>query len=162
MGHTVIDGGEPTGRRIAKQRVLPIRFLLGLVVVGLVVIWFYAFFLAPSGNPDRMKDRAWPSAAELRCAVARDTITALPTARHSKSPVERAAVIDEATGVLSELVSDLGSLAGGSDDDLDLVKRWLDDSANVSKLIRWFYWSCALMILIDLTGVLSTICTVGW
>ena len=123
----MIDGGEPTGRRIAKQRVLPIRFLLGLVVVGLVVMWFYAFFLAPSGNPDRMRDRTWPSAAELRCAVARDTITALPTARHSNSPAERAAVIDEATRVLSELVSDLGSLAGGSDNDLELVKRWLDD-----------------------------------
>ncbi|MBG31044.1 MAG: hypothetical protein CMI31_13755 [Opitutae bacterium] len=36
------------------------------------------------------------------------------------------------------------------------TKRWLDDSANVSKLIRWFYWSCALMILIDL------IFSLGW
>jgi hypothetical protein len=90
-------------------------------------MWFYAFFLAPSGNPDRMRDRAWPSAAELRCAAARDAIAALPTARRSSSPAERAAVIDEATMVLSELVSELGSLPGSSGDDLDLVKRWLDD-----------------------------------
>jgi hypothetical protein len=27
--------------------------------------------------------------------------------------------------------------------------RWLDDSANVKKLLRWFYWACALIVVID-------------
>jgi len=28
-------------------------------------------------------------------------------------------------------------------------KRWLDDPNNVKKLIRWFYWTCAILLLID-------------
>ena len=31
----------------------------------------------------------------------------------------------------------------------DEPKRWLDEPGNVKKLIRWFYWSCVLIILID-------------
>jgi hypothetical protein len=35
-------------------------------------------------------------------------------------------------------------------------KRWLDDPNNVKKLIRGFYWTCAVIILIDL------VYSIGW
>ena len=31
----------------------------------------------------------------------------------------------------------------------DEPKRWLDDPANVQRLLRWFYWACALIVVID-------------
>ena len=34
--------------------------------------------------------------------------------------------------------------------------RWLDDPSNVKKLIRGFYWTCAVIILIDL------VFSIGW
>ena len=37
-----------------------------------------------------------------------------------------------------------------SETETEETKRWLDDPGNVGKLIRWFYWSCGLIILIDL------------
>jgi hypothetical protein len=27
--------------------------------------------------------------------------------------------------------------------------RWLDDPANVKRLLHWFYWACALIVVID-------------
>ena len=97
------------------------------MVTGLIVMWFYAFLLAPSGNPDRMEDRAWPTTAERRCAEARDAINALPPASEADSPLERSNYLEEGSRILHALVLDLSSLPGGSDSDQDLVARWLDD-----------------------------------
>jgi TRAP-type C4-dicarboxylate transport system permease small subunit len=35
-------------------------------------------------------------------------------------------------------------------------KRWLDDPANVQRLLRWFYWACALIVVIDV------VYSLGW
>ena len=123
----MIDGDSPASHRPEGCRARPGRLILVTVVAGLIGMWFYAFLLAPSGNPDRMEDRAWPTSAERRCAEARDAIDALPPARDSGSPLKRSDHLEEGTGILETMVSDLGSLPGGSASDRYLVARWLED-----------------------------------
>ena len=123
----MIDSDPPASRRPKGRRARPSRLILVTVVAGLIGMWFYAFLLAPSGNPDRMEDRTWPTSAERRCAEARDAIDALPPARDSGSPLERSDHLEEGTEILETMVSDLGSLPGGSAGDRDLVARWLED-----------------------------------
>ena len=123
----MIDGDPPAGHRPEVRRGRPGRLILVTVVAGLIGMWFYAFLLAPSGNPDRMADRIWPTSAERRCAEARNAIDALPSARDSGSPLERSDHLEEGTEILETMVSDLGSLPGGSANDRDLVSRWLED-----------------------------------
>lgn len=117
----------PAGDRPENRATLPIRLILLVVVVGLIVMWIYAFFLAPSGNPDRMEDRTWPASAERRCAKAREAIDALPQARDSGSPLERSNQLKEGTKILKTMVSDLSSLPSKSAGDHELISRWLAD-----------------------------------
>jgi len=123
----VIDGDPPASHRPEGRRARPGRLILVTVVAGLIGMWFYAFLLAPSGNPDRMEDRTWPTSAERRCAEARDAIDALPPAYQSGSPFERSDYLEKGTEILKNMVSDLGSLPGGSASDRDLAARWLED-----------------------------------
>jgi len=123
----VTDGDPPASHRPEGHRARPGRLILVAVVAGLIGMWFYAFLLAPSGNPDRMEDRTWPTSAGHRCAEARDAIDALPTARDSGSLLERSDHLEKGTKILETMVSDLGSLPGGSADDRKLVARWLED-----------------------------------
>tara|TARA_B100002049_G_scaffold228753_1_gene203582 strand:- start:375 stop:914 length:540 start_codon:yes stop_codon:yes gene_type:complete len=123
----VIDGGPSASPRPKGRRARPGRLILVTVVAGLIGMWFYAFLLAPSGNPDRMEDRTWPTSAERRCAEARDAIETLPPAYQSGSPFERSDYLEKGTEILKNMVSDLGSLPGGSASDRDLAARWLED-----------------------------------
>ncbi len=123
----MIDSDPPVSHRPEGRRARPGRLILVAVVAGLIGMWFYAFLLAPSGNPDRMEDRTWPTSAERRCAEARDAIDALPPAYQSGSPFERSDYLEKGTEILKNMVSDLGSLPGGSASDRDLAARWLED-----------------------------------
>ena len=104
-----------------------VRTLVGLVAVAMVVLWVYAFLLAPSGNPDRLQDRAWPEAAQKRCLEARAVIDSLPSAAQATSPANRAVDLDLATDVLGAMVAALALMPGGIDAATHLVEMWLDD-----------------------------------
>ena len=106
-----------------------VRTLLGLLGVAMVVLWVYAFFIAPSGNPDRLQDRSWPEMAQQRCLEARAVIDTLPRAAAATSPADRADDLDLATDVLADMVADLALLPGGIDDDTRLIVMWLEDWA---------------------------------
>jgi len=106
-----------------------VRTLLGLLGVAMVVLWVYAFFIAPSGNPDRLQDRSWPEMAQQRCLEARAVIDTLPRAAAATSPADRADDLDLATDVLADMVADLALLPGGIDDDARLIGMWLEDWA---------------------------------
>tara|TARA_B100000029_G_scaffold205678_1_gene203544 strand:+ start:178 stop:702 length:525 start_codon:yes stop_codon:yes gene_type:complete len=111
----------------ANHRTLVLRAFLAVLVGAMGVLWVYAFFLAPSGNPDRVEDRAWATAAEARCAQALSEIALLPTAASAPDPATRADDLDEATAVVRAMVDDLAALSGGTEDDRDLVAHWLAD-----------------------------------
>ena len=106
-----------------------VRMLLGLLGVAMVVLWVYAFFIAPSGNPDRLQDRSWPEMAQQQCLEARAVINTLPRAAEATSPADRADDLDLATDVLADMVADMALLPGGIDDDTRLVGMWLEDWA---------------------------------
>ena len=106
-----------------------VRTLLGLLGLAMVVLWVYAFFIAPSGNPDRLQDRSWPEMAQQRCLEARAVIDTLPRAAAATSPADRADDLDLATDVLADMVADLALLPGGIDDDTRLIGMWLEDWA---------------------------------
>ena len=104
-----------------------LRIFLTLLVVAMGVLWYYAFFLAPSGNPDRMEDRSWPETAQALCLEARAELERLPTARQADTPSERAGDLDEATVIVRQLVDDMGRIPGGTVHDRSLVTLWLAD-----------------------------------
>jgi len=111
----------------AGPSTMALRAFLTILVVAMVVLWVYAFFLAPSGNPDRLEDRSWPVAAEARCLVARTAIAELPPAARAPDVATRADDIDLATDVVVNLVADLGQLSGGTADDHMMIEKWLAD-----------------------------------
>ena len=115
----------PTPVRSDSRRFV-VRTLVGLLAVAMVVLWVYAFLLAPSGNPDRLQDRSWPEAAQERCLEARAVIDTLPSAAQATSPADRADDLDLATDVLVAMVADLAAFLGGIDD-AHLIGMWLDD-----------------------------------
>ncbi|MDE0928117.1 MAG: hypothetical protein OSA06_05080 [Acidimicrobiales bacterium] len=104
-----------------------VRFALSLLVLSLAVFWFWALLLAPSGNPDRLEDRTWATSAEARCAAFRVELAALPAATEATTPDQRADQIDVVSALLSEMLSDLESLSGGTVDDQQMVALWLSD-----------------------------------
>ncbi|MYG93725.1 MAG: hypothetical protein F4138_01835 [Acidimicrobiia bacterium] len=87
--------------------------LAGLFWIG-ATIWFFG-----DENPDRIQNRAWVAAAEVRCATARDQLTQLPQAREATDLADRANQIDAATAVLTEMTVDLAaSTPAGADGEL--------------------------------------------
>ena len=89
-------------------------FLKVVIVAGLVGLWVYAFFFAPSGNPDRIENGEWIEKAELVCSQALDEISLLPLAKESRTPADRADVIAQGTQVLEKMKNvGLHGLPGG-------------------------------------------------
>ncbi|HCV35677.1 MAG TPA: hypothetical protein DF783_02040 [Acidimicrobiaceae bacterium] len=108
-------------------RLTPGRVFLGLLVLAMASMWFYAFFLARSGNPDRLDDGFWAEAAEARCVEMLEDIAAIAPASSVTNPASRAADLDEATVVLSAMVTDLRALEPGTHEDAFLIGNWLAD-----------------------------------
>ena len=102
-----------------------LRAFLVLLVLAMGVLWIYAFFLAPSGNPDRLQDRAWSTAAEIQCAEALARISLLPTAASASDPADRAEDLDAATAIVRSLADDLTALSGGTNEDKEIIAQWL-------------------------------------
>ena len=104
-----------------------VRFGLIVLVISLIIFWFWAFFLAPSGNPDRIEDRVWADNAEQLCVEFRQQLSDFPLATTANSPESRAELIEEVTGLLDSLVLSLQSLNGGTENDRFLIESWLSD-----------------------------------
>ena len=77
-----------------------VRFGLIALVASLIIFWLWAFFLAPSGNPDRIEDRAGANSAENLCAEFREKLSDLPLASTAESPESRASMIEEVNVLL--------------------------------------------------------------
>ena len=104
------------------------------VVVLLAAMWFYAFFIADTAPGDRLHDGAWAAQAEATCRPFRAQIDALAPARsfatiepRTAALAQRAAVVDQATDVLAQMVADLRRSQPANDDDRLLVVAWLAD-----------------------------------
>lgn len=113
---------EPAGPRITPNRVF-----LSLLVLAMGCMWFYAFFLARSGNPDRLEDMSWAHAAEIRCTEMLSEMDGIRRASEVVTPAERAADLDKATLIMAAMVTDLRLIKPGSHDDGVLIGAWLGD-----------------------------------
>jgi nitrogen regulatory protein PII-like uncharacterized protein len=111
-------------RRITVGRVLAI-----MVVVGLVGFWIYAFSpLAPDQKADGLADDAFVGAANARCKAATQAIDALPAAKDSATPADRAVVVDQGTAIVASMVTELrAQTANATGRDRELLDQWFAD-----------------------------------
>lgn len=100
-----------------------------LVVLGITVMWIYAFSGAAAKDPpDLLDDATFSRAAEPVCAATMERLDALPAARDATSPEQRAVTVRQANEMLSAMVDDLEGLVPDSGDrDERITGLWLDD-----------------------------------
>lgn len=104
------------------------RVMTVLVVLALIGFWAWILSGAPRrASPDRLSNRNLVAASARRCRAARQVIDALPSAPESKTAVERAAVVDQATDELDRLVADLTKKTPPSGADAVRFKGWLKE-----------------------------------
>jgi hypothetical protein len=115
----VTDTATPTGTTptAPAQPRRWVRYLLATVVLGIVVMWVYAFVFAPREGVYRVSDDAWRTSAEAICAAAETERMQLadtgggyigdPTLEQMR---QRAAIVDEATDVVEQMLDDVVAL----------------------------------------------------
>jgi hypothetical protein len=106
---------------------------LTVVVASLVGMWIYVLYLAfvPGRQPpiDRLDNPAFAEAAQARCHKAVRAVDKLPNASQSKSPSDRADVVDRANRTFAAMLTDLDGmtrLAPPGDERLH-TREWLAD-----------------------------------
>jgi len=112
-----------------KSNFVPTASLLLKIVAvaGIMGLWAYAFFFAPSGNPDRVENEVWLEKAETICSQALNEIDLLPLAKEAKTPADRAELIAQGTRVLEKMKASLAGLALNSEKDNFNTDSWLSD-----------------------------------
>ena len=102
-------------------------FLKVAIIAGIAGLWAYAFFFAPSGNPDRIENEEWLEKAEQICSRALEQIALLPSASEARTPTDRAESIARGTRVLEKMNADLADLPLDSEKDKFNTVSWLSD-----------------------------------
>lgn len=103
--------------------------VLGVVVMlALAVFWTVVFLGIPKKeNPDRLDDRAFVERTIVRCDGLLEDLAALPNAAFTDDPLERADVLDEATGLVETMVDEIEADAPTSGDDAVSLRGWIGD-----------------------------------
>ena len=100
------------------------------VMVGVATVLFWAWILTggpKAPNPDKLDDRAYVSFAQQRCIRLTTEVAGLPNAITAETAAERADVIDEANGLISNMVDDLEDRAPTEGDDGKRLRGWIAD-----------------------------------
>lgn len=118
---TAPDAEHPPSR----WRITPGRVLAGVVIVGSLALWIYAFVLASPRMVDRLDDRTFPTAAEPVCRAAVEEVRSLPKSQESTTPADRAAVLSTATTRLRQMTAELRTLVPASADAAG-INLWID------------------------------------
>ena len=103
-----------------------VSLLLFLSIIG---FWIWALSpLAPQGHPDKLNDSTFAAAAKPFCESTERRIDALPLALTTKTPEERADLIDLGTQIYRDLIGDLSSIAPDpTSTDGRIVILWIED-----------------------------------
>jgi hypothetical protein len=127
MSAALAERPRRTAHRLAVAAVV-------VVVLVLVAMWIYAFFLADTSSPDRLRDRAWAAQAQATCKPFADRIAALPPARQfadiqpkTAGLLQRAPVVDDVTELLGQMVAQLRLSTPADANGRQLVAAWLAD-----------------------------------
>jgi hypothetical protein len=105
--------------------------LLGLVCVGFLGMWIYAFVFASKEGVYFVTDSTWRSAAEQRCAAAADDRAALATDVGGRitdpTPeqlTQRADVVDRATDTIEAMIADITDIPVEGERNRLRVEQW--------------------------------------
>lgn len=114
----------PTGRsRVARTAVIA-------VVAALVAMWGYVLYLAVGpgrqDSPDRLEHPTFAAEAQAACDAANDEVRELPTAAETRSPAERAEVLDRANAIYGGLLDELLAIAPDGEEG-EIVTQWVAD-----------------------------------
>ena len=120
------DGPPERDRSLRRKLVLT---LVAVFTIGSFAMWIYILFIYDPGLLiDELPDKAFPTAAEEVCAGAVTRVEGLPEAQTATDNVDRAAVVAEANGYLTDMVEELRGLAPTQPpESAEAVNEWLDD-----------------------------------
>ena len=108
--------------RIGMWLVVGVGIASGLLWAG-AIIWGSA---ADPKPVNWKEDRAFFEAAEPICKAAIDEIDTYPLAHESETPADRAVVIRQTTGVITNMIAELRGLVPEGEDG-EWITMWLDD-----------------------------------
>lgn len=113
-----------------RQRL--VRVLLTVMVAGFAAFWIWALFFASKQAVNRIDDRAWASRGEQICLEATELRLELADLRTivNAGPEmirERAAIIDNATEILDDMIDDLVAVAPTDLKGQEIVPLWEAD-----------------------------------
>lgn len=143
--HTVTP---PTASDQPSMQQRLVRILLTVVVAGFAAFWIWALFFASKEAVNRIDDRDWAARGELICVDATEQrleLTDLRTIADGGPEliIERAAVLDDATDILDQMVDDLIAVPPSDVKGQGIVPLWeadyriyLQDRRNYSDQLR--------------------------
>ena len=108
------------------------RFVIGICIVGLLVMWIYAFGFASKESVNKIGDQKWTARAEEICKKAEEQRLALVDLRQisdagANALTERAAIIDEATDTLDNAVKEISAISPTDEKGKAIVPLWIAD-----------------------------------
>ena len=114
----------------ARQTIARTAIVVAVLLTS--AMWLYAFVFASREAVNKIEDSSWQQRAERLCAAALLERLALADFRliEDAGPdalAERAAIVDEATDILEEMVRDIASVSPKDDKGRALVPQWLAD-----------------------------------
>ena len=105
---------------------------LGVILVLIGAMWFYAFVFAPREAINRVNDREWAARSEERCATVKRERFALQdlTEMNPEDRValrQKADIVERATDALETLVNDIAADIPADAKGREIVPQWIDD-----------------------------------
>ena len=105
-----------------------LKAIMVMAILGMVAFWAWIFAGGPTkANPDFLGDRAYAARTATRCQRMVDEINRLPPAATSHTAPQRAAVVDQATAIITSTVDEIEATAPRSGDDALRLHGWIAD-----------------------------------
>jgi hypothetical protein len=106
-----------------------VKILIGIVCLGLAAMWVYGFLFASRDAVSRVDDLAWSERAEQICREANLERFELADERRIEDAgadalAERAAIIDQATLIVEQMIDDVVEMRPSGVEDQAIVETW--------------------------------------
>ena len=120
---------DPDDAKPGPSRRRAFALLAGFgVFAAMIVYWALVFTgtLTPK-NPDKLADRTWAKRSDAACTPYYNAVGKLPNAGTAKTGEQRAAVLDQGTAMVREMVGKLETIQPNTADQRATVAKWLAD-----------------------------------
>jgi hypothetical protein len=102
------------------------RALVVIALLALAAFWTWALFFASKTAVNKVEDRRWAERAEATCAQVEAQLGELDT-QVSTDLVERAALVEESTDLLSTMLDDITVVMPTDEKGMAIVPEWVAD-----------------------------------